>query len=440
MLERSMADDVASVTLRRTRGKEGDKATWRHSGEYGSNESVDRKVYAVALFNVKYSPNLGDGIIAECLEFALSRARQSIEPVSLDLAGRGDYDANRGNYRSGVLSLIERCPGFLRRRLLPLVIQAVVRTRIVPIWMNSLASCQVAVFGGGNLLADKDQNFPIKLSVAIDRCKSMGIPIIISHVGVSEGWSTRGRTRFLSALSRAQLHAVTVRDNKSADDFVHQFSQLNVIPAIVPDPGLLSEEVFGRLPRPQGDRPRIGLGVISPLIVRLHSAEAVQGASLAQWFVDVAQKLAAAGNEVYLFTNGTPEDEEFCDVVAERLINDRDIHRSQRFVKPEQLALFISTLDCCIAHRLHACIIAYAYGVPPIGLRWDRKLDNFFTSIGQPSDLFTTNEASPDDIVAAAKRSIQNGVHGEIREAILNLCREGIDQLATQIVEAGDTR
>lgn len=394
----------------------------------------------VALFNVKYSPNLGDGIIAECLEYALSRAPRPVRPISFDLAGRVRYDPGKASYRSKVLSLIERCPAFLRRRLLPLVIQAVVSRQIAPVWMERLGSCQVAVFGGGNLLADKDQNFPIKLTAAIQRCNSLGIPVIISHVGVSEGWSKPGRTRFVSELSRARLHSVTVRDNRSADEFGRQFPELKTIPAVVPDPGLLSEEVYGRAPRPQGGKPRIGLGVTSPLVVRLHSAEAVTQAGLAQWFVDIARSLTAAGNEVHLFTNGTPEDEEFCDVIAGRLVTDPNVHRSHSFARPEQLALFVSTLDCCISHRLHACIVAYAYGVPPIGLRWDRKLESFFASIGQPGDLFSTREASLEDVRTAVKRGLTNGVDRDRRASLLKLCREGVDRLATQILEAEAAR
>jgi len=34
----------------------------------------------IALLNVKYSPNLGDGLLSECLEAELARTFQSIAP------------------------------------------------------------------------------------------------------------------------------------------------------------------------------------------------------------------------------------------------------------------------------------------------------------------------------------------------------------------------
>ena len=45
----------------------------------------------VGTLNVKYSPNLGDGLLAECLEAELRSARPGVETRSIDLAGRTAY-------------------------------------------------------------------------------------------------------------------------------------------------------------------------------------------------------------------------------------------------------------------------------------------------------------------------------------------------------------
>jgi hypothetical protein len=51
----------------------------------------------IALLNVKYSPNLGDGLLSECLEAELAHTFQAIAPgtqvFSIDLAGRRAYPA-----------------------------------------------------------------------------------------------------------------------------------------------------------------------------------------------------------------------------------------------------------------------------------------------------------------------------------------------------------
>ena len=42
----------------------------------------------IALLNVKFSPNLGDGLLSECLERELAHALPGVEVVAIDLAGR----------------------------------------------------------------------------------------------------------------------------------------------------------------------------------------------------------------------------------------------------------------------------------------------------------------------------------------------------------------
>ena len=68
----------------------------------------------VAILNVKYSPNLGDGLLAECLERELVRHQPAMEIVAIDLAGRTAYGAH-GRHRALALRTLERLPAPLRR-------------------------------------------------------------------------------------------------------------------------------------------------------------------------------------------------------------------------------------------------------------------------------------------------------------------------------------
>ena len=72
------------------------------------------------IFNVKYSPNLGDGLLSECLELELRRAIGRPEVVSLDLAGRDQYGPGSWR-REFALTLLERLPARLRRAESPAV-------------------------------------------------------------------------------------------------------------------------------------------------------------------------------------------------------------------------------------------------------------------------------------------------------------------------------
>ncbi len=45
----------------------------------------------IVVFNVKYSENLGDGLLAQCIEAGLIRGAGHIEVETIDLAGREGF-------------------------------------------------------------------------------------------------------------------------------------------------------------------------------------------------------------------------------------------------------------------------------------------------------------------------------------------------------------
>ncbi|HEY9235147.1 MAG TPA: hypothetical protein VIP08_08945, partial [Phenylobacterium sp.] len=65
----------------------------------------------IAVANVKFSPNLGDGLLAECLEAEL--ARGGAQTLAIDIAGREAFGEGLRNRRA-ILSLLEMAPGPVR--------------------------------------------------------------------------------------------------------------------------------------------------------------------------------------------------------------------------------------------------------------------------------------------------------------------------------------
>ena len=78
---------------------------------------------SIVLFNLKYSPNLGDGVGALCLENEMRRHFASWDVRSIDLAGRTDWTAPTGGAkRAAALSLLRLFPqwaGELAVRIVP---------------------------------------------------------------------------------------------------------------------------------------------------------------------------------------------------------------------------------------------------------------------------------------------------------------------------------
>ena len=93
----------------------------------------------VVTFNVKYSPNLGDGVIAECLEAELARRLTCISINALDLAGRTDRN-HRAKTGGRVLALkaLQAMPSTLRDVLVEVVLRLRLKWKCRPIWRNAL--------------------------------------------------------------------------------------------------------------------------------------------------------------------------------------------------------------------------------------------------------------------------------------------------------------
>ena len=145
---------------------------------------VPTRGIAVTLFNLKYSPNLGDGIIAECLERELGQRLPGANIKTLDLAGRSRWETPRGGARIAILTLLQRAPRWLGDLLVSIALGATLR-RLRPRWGEVLRHTDVAVFGGGQLIQDADLNFPLKLAAAAAECRLHHIPIVIFGVGAA---------------------------------------------------------------------------------------------------------------------------------------------------------------------------------------------------------------------------------------------------------------
>jgi len=239
-------------------------------------------------------------------------------------------------------------------------------------------------------------------------------------------------------LGRVKLIGASVRDDESAKNLTAEFGSGLPPPQIALDPGLLCRDVYGvAQPREaRSPRRRIGLSLTDPLVLRLHGAQPVAGRALKQWWQEVIEALQGLDCDVLLFTNGSPEDEQFVDEVFAGLPGNPSVSRMPRFLTPGDLARFIATLDCVVAHRLHACIAAYSYRIPAIGLAWDRKLRSFFELIGRVRYVVDCEEYDAAQIRAMVNVAFDDPPDPAEHAAILARSRQGIAELAQSLVAA----
>lgn len=390
----------------------------------------------ILIFNVKFSENLGDGILAMCLERGLMSARADIEVETVDIAGRQAFGEGREG-RGFLLRLLQLMPTSLRR----LVVSAVLG-RSMPrwsrLWQERVDQADAAVIGGGNLFQDDDLNFPLKIGLVLGILRGAGLPVAVHAVGASHHWSLRARELFAGLLGNRIVH-VSVRDERSRQNWRGYFGETFDV-GICPDPGLLAAEMLESRRETSLDRePTVGICVTHPVILRRHA-----GISFSQVPVrsvsayrDLGRELVKGGYKVLLFTNGAREDQRFLDMVMQdpasaELIASGYLKAAPRPREPAELLGVLQPLSAIVAHRLHASIVAYSFQIPHVGLGWDSKVSSFFRSVGRDRFL-VEGDHGPCEIAACVAAALAEGIDPALHKHQLEQARKGIDLLVDKL-------
>ena len=351
----------------------------------------------ILLAGVMYSPNLGDGLIAECFTQVLTSTDQLVEVTWLDLAGRTGFARPKSSGRTRVLSMLAKLPRWASDPIAGQLVRRQIRTHLSWNIPSDLQDYDLVIIGGGQLLSDVNLNFPLKLRYLVGLIGQAGVGFAIHGVGVSQSWSRLGAKTFAPVLASPNLCFVSVRDAASRQALQDHYEQLGIFCPLdiqtYPDPVMCAHAL--RLPEMAVSAVlgrRIGIGVVHPAALATHG-DAKQPptiAGLTQTYRDLADHLVERGAQVYLFTNGAGEDEEMLDRLFRAVPNQSGWHRVLRRSTPRELAAFLGSLDAVASHRLHACITANALGVKAIGFEWDRKINAYFELTDQRENLFTS--------------------------------------------------
>ena len=398
----------------------------------------------IVLVNVRYSPNLGDGVIADCLEKALIDRLPGVEIVTCDLAGRADYAPGHGRARGAVLKFLGLLPDAIRKKLARLIFEAVARLRLMSFYRVRLANADLAIFGGGQLLSDADYNFPVKIAAAAAVARALRLKFAMYSLGVGQEWSIEGGALFREAFVNADLVWASVRDKASLARWERHFAGAELAtPEISIDPGVIAAEVYpaadtALLP---GARRRIGLCVAAPLTLDLHTdQEIAYEMSKAALYSEIARLLIESGFDVTAFTNGAPDDEAF----LKRIFNAKQraalsaerIEIAPRPLRPGDLVGLVRRCDGIIAHRLHANIIAYGLRIPHVGLGWDSKVEGFFREVGRERFVIPAAEVSALRAVETLRGALDAGIDEQSHRAVIRRANQDLDSLAVAIGDA----
>jgi hypothetical protein len=161
-------------------------------------------------------------------------------------------------------------------------------------------------------------------------------------------------------------------------------------------------------------------------------------------FQQLTHCLTAAGFDVVCFTNGAAEDEVFKNKLARILGRNTSMGEHVRFAPrsttPRDLAMLIGSFDGVVAHRLHAVILAYAYGRPVIGLRWDGKLEAFLDSIDQSASLVRLDRRCGPVVRDGMLAQLDRGLNLSRHARVVQEAEEGVGALVADLTQRADRK
>ncbi|QQR68676.1 MAG: polysaccharide pyruvyl transferase family protein [Alphaproteobacteria bacterium] len=349
-----------------------------------------------------YSDNLGDGVIAECLAAALRQHDPASEIVFLDIAGRTHFGHDYLPEKQLALRILRILPRVAR----PVLVAALLAVRLVGWsrrWSGMIKPGDRVIIGGGNLLCDMHLNFPMKLAALDAVAHRKGAATALHAVGVSARWSRLAHCLFARVVGRAQAVRLSVRDEESRQHLVHHLNLTEAQVDLARDPGFLAAQVYTRPTEIMGG---VGINLADPRELKFYTKSGqdtgfVVAEHLACWR-EIISRLIHQERRVVVFTNGAREDHEWLNEVVvslgEHLAGSPYLTIMPRASTPAELVQQISGLDVLIAHRLHAHIVAYAMGIPAVGLLWDTKLESFFKLVDMPQRLIAPEKFGVEEI------------------------------------------
>jgi polysaccharide pyruvyl transferase WcaK-like protein len=359
----------------------------------------------ICLINVKYSDNLGDGLISEHMESELNYL--SLDHIHIDLSGKTHYKRNIEVQKNSVKSkfldwlnsykelakyLLFLPNYFAGKRLVKKVSEPEKITHII--------------IGGGALFSDTGAYFPARLIAVCQYLKKKNPNVYIATygIGVSEHLSKFGVSLFSYLINKINISQFLVRDLTSQNYVKTLF---NVSADIVLDPALMTTcKPF----QDQNTPAHIAIGIMSPAVLKRCGTNYYQRYDK-HFYIDLFMAYQSLGYSCTFFTNGAYSDEVFLQEIKQAMGDEYSHCFQERFETPNALVEFIETKSLILSHRLHANIIAFSKAVPSIGFPWDAKVVSFFTLSQRSTFFIDCNQSTTDFILEKSHLAMKTPVN-----------------------------
>lgn len=371
----------------------------------------------------KYSKNLGDGVICRCVEGLVRKyAHANDVVVSLDLSCRRDYNRKYAVTEGKFARIIGK---FTDRFLSLRVIQRRIKKRmskgaymywtwerhdkkiVKALCKENPADC--VIFAGGELFKDY---FLWYIQYFVEEYGKRGSRICFNACGCDVNNTPFVTQKFQKVLGHRCVKRVTTRSLPETCSQLINPEQY----CFMPDPAICAADFF----QASEKMGCIGLGIMC-----LDGIHKNKNRLLDFWGNIIAQ-LETQNFAFKLFCNGDLGDYRFAEELVEHFGLPKDVLLPAPQT-PEELVSLITGFDRICSFRMHSLIIAYAFGIPFVGLGWDKKLYDFAEYIHAKGQICNWEKDSPEAVLSkmfhfsidlSKQSTLKNAIHYEIKTAI----------------------
>lgn len=357
--------------------------------------------------NVKYSENLGDGVIAECIERLAESSRFS--PRSFDLSSKKAFGpkVHSGNSKSLL--------AFLKRYHIAVCILNVVYGVRLMFEFLRLKKSNIVVFGGGQLISGAEFFFPGRMIFIFLVARYIWRSRVVFYgVGVSKSFDFGSQIIYRFMLSRSEIFVRDITSKERVDKIFGCRSE------VVADPGICASLIYDN---DVANSTAVGLCVTHPKSLAVH--DDICGHYDIDFYVSLVNEVVKNGQRVSLYCNGLADDYKFQKKVYDVLDDSvkAEVISCPRPQDTKELVAVITSMSHIFAHRLHSCIIAYSYGINTYGFEWDDKLESFFSSIDL-SDNFIAKDTPPSQLAHCLRYKVNRALSNEYVHSAMEAHRE----------------
>ena len=275
---------------------------------------------------------------------------------------------------------------------------------------KTIASSDLVLFGGAPMFNHLYQIFYERTALMIELAQKYDRNVLFSAIGIEayDDDSPKCR-RIRDAANLPCVRSITTRDDYDALQKMKQREDLVI--GKVPDPAVFCDRVFRRFSaHTDTARKKKKIGVF---VLRSRGFEdnrmPFSHESAVEFYRQLYLELENRGYDSCFLTSGHFADE----ATLEKLVSDCGVPRQKcvmTMLSPEQMFSEISACDGIISCRLHPSIVAYACGIPSIGIEWNKKVSGFYDSIGYSERVIPVQDLTAEHTVHLLETAMEKGV------------------------------